>query len=534
MNNTRIVVNDSNLRIFEHLPDLYMILSPDLIIQTASNAHLEATYSTREQIVGKHIFDVFPDNPKLNKADGLLNLKHSFEEVLFYHKQHVLEAQRYDVKLPDHLGGGFEEKYWTITNIPVVDEKENILYIINKVNDVTEQIKKEERINELTEQAKELELRELAAQKEIEKERLRLHNLFMQAPALIAIINSSDLTFQFANPKYLEVLGLSESIVGKSLKEVIPDIGQDIVDVLNKVFDKGERFIGTDFPVEADWSKNGNSHLRYFTFIYEPLRDEDGTINNLTVLGFETTEHVKSREQINNRNEELKRINSVLDNFVHMVAHDLRSPITNLQQLVTLINQTEDVESRNEYFKLMNTATNRLDLTVNGLIEIIEIQNKETNGRFISLQEAIERVKEEFSETIAAYKIEINSHCELCPFLYYNMPYLNSILTNLISNAIKYRSNRRTLKITIHCERKDEFTLISVADNGMGMDLERYGKNLFKPFTRFAPPSISGKGIGLHLIKNIIEKNGGKIEVKSRLNEGTTFYAYLKEYPENI
>lgn len=103
-------------------------------------------------------------------------------------------------------------------------------------------------------------------------------------------------------------------------------------------------------------------------------------------------------------------------------------------------------------------------------------------------------------------------------------------MRNLISNAIKYRQPDRALKITITSRPVDDTcTLLTVADNGIGIDLDKHGQHLFKPFKRF-DSKTEGKGIGLHVIKNMVERNGGKIEISSTPGEGVRFDVYLKEY----
>lgn len=102
------------LKVFETLPDLYLILSPQLIILTASEAYLQATLTEREAIVGRALFEVFPDNPAIPQADGVSNLNASLQKVLSTKKPHRMPVQHYDVPRPASLGGGFEEKYWAL------------------------------------------------------------------------------------------------------------------------------------------------------------------------------------------------------------------------------------------------------------------------------------------------------------------------------------------------------------------------------------------------------------------------------------
>ncbi|HEY4650464.1 MAG TPA: PAS domain S-box protein [Pontibacter sp.] len=136
------------LKAFEKVPDLYLILSPDLTILTASDAYLEATFTVRDEIAGRQVFDVFPDNPMAKAAYGVKNLKDSLEQVLATKQPHRMAVLQYDVPLPDSQGGGFTEKYWLSLNTPVLDEKGRIQYIIHKTEDTTAQVKAEQEKDE--------------------------------------------------------------------------------------------------------------------------------------------------------------------------------------------------------------------------------------------------------------------------------------------------------------------------------------------------------------------------------------------------
>src|SRR5262249_41822621 len=124
--------------LFESVPGLYLVLSPDLKIIGASDAYLSATMTVRSEILGQHIFEVFPDNPDELGATGVRNLRTSLERVLQDKKPDAMAMQKYDVRRPQSAGGEFEERYWSPLNAPVLDEHGNIRYIIHRVEDVTE------------------------------------------------------------------------------------------------------------------------------------------------------------------------------------------------------------------------------------------------------------------------------------------------------------------------------------------------------------------------------------------------------------
>lgn len=127
--------------ILKSVPDLYLILNPSMEIVEVSNAYLQATMVTREQILGRLIFDAFPDNPDDKMANGVKNLRASLEKVLNQKVPDTMAIQKYDIRRPIEEGGEFEIRYWSPINVPVFDEKNHVIYLIHRVEDVTELVK---------------------------------------------------------------------------------------------------------------------------------------------------------------------------------------------------------------------------------------------------------------------------------------------------------------------------------------------------------------------------------------------------------
>ena len=124
--------------LFEGAPGLYLVLTPDLKIVAVSEAYLRATMTQRDAILGRGLFDVFPDNPADPAATGVANLRASLDRVRGQHVADTMAVQKYDIRRPESEGGGFEERFWSPTNSPVLDEKGEVVYIIHRVEDVTE------------------------------------------------------------------------------------------------------------------------------------------------------------------------------------------------------------------------------------------------------------------------------------------------------------------------------------------------------------------------------------------------------------
>jgi signal transduction histidine kinase/ActR/RegA family two-component response regulator len=145
--------------LFESVPGLYLVLTPDLRIVAVSNAYLHATMTEREAILGRNLFDVFPDNPDDAAATGVRNLRASLDRVLATGAPDAMAVQKYDIRRPTDEGGGFEERYWSPVNSPVFDGGSTVRYIIHRVEDVTEFVRLTQQDLEHTREHKALQIR---------------------------------------------------------------------------------------------------------------------------------------------------------------------------------------------------------------------------------------------------------------------------------------------------------------------------------------------------------------------------------------
>lgn len=135
--------------LFESSPGCYLVLAPDLTIVAANDAYLRATMTQRETILGRRLFDVFPDNPDDPGATGVRNLSASLEPVLRDGVSDTMAVQKYDIRRPESEGDGFEERYWRPVNSPVFGPDGEITYIIHRVEDVTEFVRLKQAVDEL-------------------------------------------------------------------------------------------------------------------------------------------------------------------------------------------------------------------------------------------------------------------------------------------------------------------------------------------------------------------------------------------------
>ena len=145
--------------LFESSPGLYLVLKPDLTIVAASDAYLTATMTRRDEILGRGLFEVFPDNPDDPEANGENNLRASLSRVLALQRPDAMAVQKYDIRRPEAEGGGFEERYWSPVNSPVIGKGGKVAFIIHRVEDVTDFVRLKQQKTEEHRLAEELRSR---------------------------------------------------------------------------------------------------------------------------------------------------------------------------------------------------------------------------------------------------------------------------------------------------------------------------------------------------------------------------------------
>jgi PAS domain S-box-containing protein len=234
-------------------------------------------------------------------------------------------------------------------------------------------------------------------------------------------------------------------------------------------------------------------------------------------------------QQLEDKNRQLTLINTDLDNFIYTASHDLKSPIANIEGLTIILTKKLMAkfsldEEQNRLLAMITTSINRLKSTISDLTEIAKAQKENVEKEIVSVSQIVEEVTTDLdklmqdNEVVLHKKIDIDQ-LSIAP------KNLRSIIYNLLSNAIKYRSQERTPQIVIETKIQDKYILIKVEDNGIGIAENNLSK-VFTMFKRFHT-HVEGTGIGLYIVKRIVENAGGKIEVESSVSIGTTFSVYL-------
>lgn len=335
------------LKALETVPVSIAILSPQLLILTASDQYLRETETIRENIVGRNVFDVFPDNPNTPEAKGVFNLNASLQSVLSNKQPHKMELQHYDVPHPV-VAGKFITRYWEPLNAPVFDDAHNIQYIIHMVTNVTDKVLAEKRLalskdeliivnsklseanHEIQATVEELEASNeelLATQEELQRanilledrvarrtkelfeSELNLRTLIATARNPLAIIRGRNWTVEIANQAIADIWGkVAGDITGKQLLKLLPELeGQPFAAFLARVYDTGISY-GEDEELFYLNTPTGTV-VKYISFYYDPLFDADGNVTGIVVAANDITGLVEARQLLEKSYDQQKALN---------------------------------------------------------------------------------------------------------------------------------------------------------------------------------------------------------------------------------
>ncbi|MGI4865232.1 MAG: sensor histidine kinase [Janthinobacterium lividum] len=227
-------------------------------------------------------------------------------------------------------------------------------------------------------------------------------------------------------------------------------------------------------------------------------------------------------------NQALREANTSLDSFVHIVAHDLKGPANNLERLLEVYQEEEPGPSRDYIVSLVAKEVHRLTGTIQGLLQVLHTQHGAAPAETVALAEVFATVEAEVAALLHQQQGQLTADFSAAPTAHFPRIYLESILKNLVSNALKYRAPERAPTVQVRSHRQGTNVVLTVADNGLGIDLARDRQRLFEPFTRLTADG-EGVGLGLHLIQAIVQQRGGALDVSSTLGRGTTFTVVLPE-----
>ncbi|MEQ8535305.1 MAG: HAMP domain-containing sensor histidine kinase, partial [Imperialibacter sp.] len=204
---------------------------------------------------------------------------------------------------------------------------------------------------------------------------------------------------------------------------------------------------------------------------------------------------LKRTDELQESNKKLREINSDLDNFVYAASHDLKSPINNIEGLIAMLKSTDKKDVADEVFQKIEQSVSKVRQTIDQISSVVKIQRtEETDVGEVFFDKVLAEVLEENVNMVATAKPQIIRDFAIGS-IHFSHTTLKSIMYNLVTNALKYRSTERDLEIQVRTFSKENRTYLSVEDNGLGIDLNQNREKLFSIFSRFHD-HVEGSGIG--------------------------------------
>ncbi|WP_298221817.1 PAS domain-containing sensor histidine kinase [Flavobacterium sp.] len=374
-------------------------------------------------------------------------------------------------------------------------------------------------------------IQDVTKQKE-EEQRLKLLETVITQTKDAVIITESEKQSKtipkivFVNPAFSEMTGYKPAeVIGKT-----PTVFMGRKAVKNDIAKLSKALKGKEeFKFETlNHTKTGVEYWVNFSMI--PITNQEGEHSHWISIQRDITEEKKQEKEKEQLIRELTQNNKDLKQFSYITSHNLRAPLSNLTGLLNLMHEipVENQELR-EIINGFSTSTNLLNETINDLVKVVIIKdNPSINKEEVLIKDVFENVFNQLSYLISLHKPILKIELERVTILNINKAYLESILLNLFTNAIKYRSPKRTLRIFVSSKEIDNQIVLIFKDNGIGIDLERNGDKIFGLYQRFHNYSDS-KGLGLYLVKSQVESMGGTISVESEVDKGTTFTITFKK-----
>lgn len=374
-------------------------------------------------------------------------------------------------------------------------------------------------------------MQDITKQKE-EEQRLKLLETVITNTKEAVVITDADISeykipkIVFVNEAFIKMWGYNyEDVIGKSPmifygdKSNYSELSMLSACIKNKL----------ECEIETiSYKKNGEEFWARFSMV--PVFNSENEHTHWISILRDITDRKnqeKEKEQLIN---ELTQNNKDLRQFSYITSHNLRAPLSNL---IGLLKLTDEIDIANPELKLIidgfSKSTYLLNETVSDLGKVVIIRdNPSIEKQNISITESLNNVLEQINKLIESTKLQINCSIHDKDFVFSNKAYFESILLNLLTNAIKYKSPVRELQINIDATEDIDFTILTFRDNGIGIDLNKYSEKIFGLYQRFHNYPDS-KGLGLYLVKSQMDSMGGEINIESTVDKGTTFIIKFKK-----
>lgn len=487
----RLKVSEQKFRALYELSPIGYVLS-DLEtgeVLDFNSAFTQATGYVSDDLGSLHYKDLVPDSKKLQ----LNSLYDELDDAGIFGPYEHLYNKKDGTTYPVLISGS------------IVNSKKGHKLLWSTAQDLTDLRKKE---------------------KQIREERKLLKTLIDNLP-LNVFIKDLDSRKVLVNKSELNFCGL------KKESEILGKNDFDFYDrhTASSSREEDRRVMNSLTPMLGQETINVKKDGTITTFLTSkiPLIGDDGKANGLIGISMDISDLKQKERELQDLINVTSHQNKQLINFAHIVSHNLRSHTANFSMLLEFLVNEKDEKEKESLVKMLIEASDNLLETLDNLNEVVAIStNINLEKKPVSLKEKIEVVEQNLAAFLKKNKAEIINEVPEGTMVRVIPAYLDSILMNFITNSVKYKDPNKSPVIKLSLEKTEQYTILSIQDNGLGIDLNKYGEKLFGMYKTFHD-NPDARGIGLYITKNQIEAMNGRIEVASELGTGTTFNIYFNE-----
>lgn len=347
----------------------------------------------------------------------------------------------------------------------------------------------------------------------------RLQRLFQHAPGIIAVLRGPDHVFDIANDGYYRFIGRDDSI-GKAVREALPELkGQGFYELLDQVYVTGKPYIGNELPIMLQREPNGALEERFVSFIYQPTFDHRGNITGIFVEGSDVTESVRAFMALRASESELKAVNHRKDEFLAMLAHELRNPLAPITSAAEMLKLVAHGDAKViKAAEVISRQARHLSVLVDDLLDVSRVTKGlvELKMSVVDLSAIIDSAVEQARPTLQSRKHSLAvRHDHGVASVFGDRNRLVQVIVNLLNNAAKYTPDGGSITLAVHNDGKR--IVVNVEDNGIGIDVHLLPSifDLFTQAARTPDRSEGGLGIGLALVRTIVSLHGGEVTASS-------------------
>ncbi len=522
--------------LFESAPGLYLVLNADTLeIVGVSEAYLRATMTSREEIVGRPVFEVFPDDPNDPAATGERELRASLNRVRQQRRADAMAVQRYPIRRPREKGGGFEERYWSPINTPLVDPSGRVAFIIHRVEDVTEYVRMKQQEGAWTDRralssrAEQMEAEIVMRSRELKQaedavrqseERLRFMAESMPQKIFTA---KADGGFDYLNQEWMKFTGLAFEEIrdGGWSRLVHPD---DVEETTGRW--KHSVASGEYLELEHRFRRKDGVY-RWHLSRAHAMRGENGEVTMWIGSNTDIDEQKRAEEQLEKavaeRTAKLRETIGELEAFSYSIAHDMRAPLRSLTGFSDLLlaesGDKLDPEGQG-YLRRIAAAAGRMDKLIQDVLDYSRVVRTDPPLEPVDPGELLRGIADTYP-MLSPDKADLVLEGPF-PRVLGNEALLTQVFSNLLGNAVKFVPPGIKPRVRVWAEEHDDRVRVSFEDNGIGIPARQH-ERIFRIFER-GGHGYEGTGIGLAIVKKAVERMGGKVALESEPGRGSRFW----------